>query len=345
MEIRTLGAVAGIVLVAGCSSVEPERLNEVAAETAALRGQAAALQKKFDEKTKPVEWEKKHREQRRLSEEKLKKVKPLPEKPTDAEVLAYAKAVLETGEGRNSFSSGDAQVEALEKIGPGYLELLVPLLKHDSFYLSYALPKLAGPGDKEAVIRLLRREDSMLKVVLERGWVPDARRAILGKLKNGGNGLDWQLANSLEWVIPQIARTPQERREIVGLFVFHPGTAKLFEAICDFPESEVDLPEITRQAWRNHQFDRGDDPGWFALYAAWYGESGALVDLLEFLNDGGGRMNQAAEVLPGYAAALLRRSGSVPELLEYCRKNRGKLVFDSANRCYHVPGEKSEGAK
>mgnify|MGYP000314986631 FL=1 len=135
---------AGSLLLAGCSSVEPEpspELKRLSEEIATLKQSLQKMDGKLDKLLVKPKARSDGFVERVADPEVLAKIKPLPDKPTDAEIRAYVGAILEATKDQNSFKPEDPQVAMLEKIGPGHLKILLPYLSQRSYYnFGYALP-------------------------------------------------------------------------------------------------------------------------------------------------------------------------------------------------------------
>lgn len=326
---------AGGLLLGGCNSAESEKLAEVSAGLAAVRAELTVLDGEFDKKLTASREHDAYQENRRRKKEAFaKKVKPLPENPTDAQILAYVDAIIAATGKVDVYSSDDPQVEWLGKIGPGHLHLLLPYMeKNPGFhYWSYAMERLVGPQDKEIAIRNLQKKPALQSVIVRNNWVREARPEFIALLKNGKANQLWRRAAP---VTAQLGCTEAEREELVDIFITYPNTAYMFPAIRMFPG--IDLAEVTTQAWEGHCDGEGRGGGKFACYAARYGNRDALLAMLEEAQNKKGEELMEPQ---GYACALLGRSGTVKELLEYCRANREKLMFDPVNQRYVLKEER-----
>ena len=149
----------------------------------------------------------------------------------------------------------------------------------------------------------------------------------------------------METVIAQIARTPEEREEVVDLFITYPNTSEMYRSIRHFPD--IDQADITRQAWESHQFDQVHSRSRYALYAAEQGNIEALTALLSLLTSrerelGYMREQMAASGTPFYLydqkaaplSVLLGRAYNPAEMLNYVTANKEKLAFDREKMKY-----------
>lgn len=333
---------AGSLLLAGCADLARKSdMETLSAELAALRKDFAGVNAKLDKLLKNSGG---HSGvvSRRADPEKLAKIKPLPEKPTDREIVAYVDAIYAASKGQTLFSSTDPQVEMFRKIGPGHLKLLLPYLSRSmNYHLENALASLVQSSDKELVLRHLRsNERVMFKVVVDNGWITDARPQIVAALKNGrGNYFP---GNMMDKVVERLARTPEEREEFVDIFITYPNTYGMFNAIRQFPG--IDVADIANQAWESHRYDQPYNMAQYALCAAEYGNLDALEALLVHLSDRSGRRSHVEAGTLNALVSLLKRPYNPPAMLKYVRENRGKLAFDPEKRQYVLKDGKTESS-
>ena len=330
---------AGCLLLAGC--VKPVRK----AEVAAFSGELAALKReltKIDGKLNRLARLQKYEAQPlglELLEEKLDKIQSLPVNPTDREIRAYVEAILAVDREQNSFSSVDRQVRMLTAIGPGHLKLLVPYLSwRNSFHLHYALSELVQESDKEMVLKLLpETRGALIGAILKYGWVREARSGIIRMLKAGEGS--W--IAELERIVLLIGRTPEERKELVEIYITCPDTHRMFEAVRRFPG--IDMTAISKQAWENHRYIGREEDMQYAYLAAQSGCPDALSFVLEQLV----REPQRARFYSFYGieeklANQLGMAYNPAIMLKYVTENKDKLVFDAVERRYVLKREEGK---
>ena len=333
---------AGSLLLAGCADVARKSdMEKLSAELAALQKDFAGVNAKLDKLLKDSGG---HSGivSRRADPEKLAKIKPLSEKPTDQEIVAYVDAIYAASKGQTAFSSTDPQVEMFRKIGPGHLKLLLPYLSRSAnFHLENALSSLVQPSDKELVLKHLgSNERVMFKVVVDNGWTADARPQIIAAIKNGRSHYFW--GKMMDEVIEKLARTPKEREEFVDIFITYPNTYGMFNVIRRFPG--IDVADIADQAWESHRYDQPYTMAQYALYAAQYGNISALEALLVHLADRSGRRSRVEAEMLNALVSLLKRPCNPPAMLKYVRENKGKLTFDPEKRQYVLKDGKAESS-
>lgn len=314
---------AGCLLLAGC--VEPVRKAEVEAfsgELAALKRELAKIDGKLDRLARLQKYEAQPLGLE-LLEEKLDKIQALPVNPTDREIRAYVEAILTVDREQNSFSSADRQVRMLTAIGPGHLELLVPYLSwRNSFHLHYALSELVQESDKEMVLKLLpETRGALIGAIVKYGWVREARPGIIRMLKAG----EGSRIAELERIVPQLGRTPEERKELVEIYVTYPNTCGMFEAVRRFPG--IDMAAVSKQAWENHRYIGREEEMQYAYLAAQSGCLEALSFVLEQLV----REPQRARFYSFYGieeklAGQLGMAYNPAIMLKYVTENKEKIM-------------------
>ena len=324
---------AGSLLLAGCASREPEpspELKLLSEEVAALRESLEKIDGKLDRVLKAQRTFPQREGERRFDPEKIRKIKPLPENPSDEQIRAYVDEIAEASRGQRIFGSTDPQVGLLRAIGPGHLEVLIPYMGQEiAFYLRSALPSLVQESDKELVLKnLIAGRDLLLEVVARRQWAGEARPRIIEMLKNGQGNQFW---GSMDQIISQIARTPEEREELADIFITYPNTSPMIPGISCFPE--IDQAEVSRKAWESHRFDENYSRRRYAMYAAQHGCREALEELLTLLighpelmrNDSAGKQQLSELLGRPYDPAAMRN---------YVTANKEKLAFDREKMKY-----------
>lgn len=265
----------------------------------------------------------------------LAKIKPLPEKPTDAEVAAYAKAIFSASAKQNSYSSNDPQHAMITRIGPGHLKELVPYLKN--YYIHKNLAALVRAEDRAEVLRLLPEQPQLMTVLPYVGIDPQAEviAAILeAARKNSNPDLDFPVYSYL----PMLAGDPKAWAELVELSYNKPFLRPVYLKSLEGLEPAA-RQEQNKMIWEKQKalkFSNSWQRNWLLQTAAQGGASDALEEWLDTFT--GGKIHPSQRKI---LDALLPDAVKVPpqELAGWFRTNRDKLRFDPATASYWLNSE------
>jgi len=268
----------------------------------------------------------------------LAKIKPLPDKPTNAEVAAYAKAIFDLSFGQNSFSSDDPQHEMIRRIGPGFICELAPYL--NNYYFRNNLAALVTPQDRAEVLRRLPNLPQLMAALPYVGLEPEAdvRLAILEAARKS---IDPTTAFSLQPYLPMLAGDPKVLAELVELSYTKPFLRQVFNKSLEGLDPAA-RQERFRRLWEGQK----DFP--FAYPAQRYGlllaaAQGGVPEALEQwlalpeINNANIKQQQR-NMLTG----LLPDASEVPpkEISAWYRTHRDQLRFDPEANCYRLDSTK-----
>ncbi|OQA84306.1 MAG: hypothetical protein BWY31_02461 [Lentisphaerae bacterium ADurb.Bin242] len=252
----------------------------------------------------------------------------LSENPVPEEVAEYIKKIGQVPWTIRADPRKDPQVEKYAKIGPGYLGVILPLLKSPEYarHLKYALPRLVGKSDKEFVLRNLSRYPELAPSVMIHGWFPEAKNQLIAILKNTRDFSEFQEA------IPVMAATPETRAALVEVFRFNPYADYLFMRIESFPD--VDHEKLAREVWEKMSSTRRT---LLMLFAARNGVKEALSELVsraaatpEYVSAAGNRNVSLSQ----FVNQLLGQKTNIRETAAWYSRNSDWLVFDKQKRQY-----------
>ncbi len=273
----------------------------------------------------------------------LAKIK-LPQNPTEEQVTEYIQKIQSASLNQNSFSSSDPQVAMFAKIGPGHLKTVMPFLSENGrgvFHLRYALPKLVGKSDKEFVLKNLAQYPQLMTSVLDNGWYPEGRKAVLEAMENTRS------FHEFERVIAQMIANSEDQKALVKIFEKNPSSGALGSRIETFPD--VDFGKLAETVWKKNRFNQNT---WeilpFAVFAVKNGNKDAFPFLFSQMLVQGTRGDGQIYVpgyqgisLPYFINDLLDRDTDMKETCAWYNKNAERLVFDKKKMKYVL----SEGAK
>lgn len=326
--LRLLPAVSTAALLAGCATSNPYD-DAVAAKLAEIDAKLGKIvEKQTPQPAKPGSPA--EREFRKADREALAKIKPLPEKPTKAEVAAYAKTIFDLSAKQNSFSSDDPQYAMIKRIGPGFAVVLTPYL--DNYYFRKCLPDLVTPQDRAEVLRSLPDQPQLMTLLPYVGLEPEAdvKKAILEAARKNTGG---EIRFPIYPYFPMLSEDPQVWAELVELSYTKPFLWPVFykslkglnpaarrEKIKKIWEGQKDLPAAN--PWQRYKL---------LETVALAGVSEALEQLLDL----------PANILTHQQRALIRLlpdASAVPpkEMSAWYRSHRNQLRFDPAAHCYRL---------
>ena len=178
---------------------------------------------------------------------KISRIRPLPENPTDRQIIEYVRQIREATGGQNTVSDHDPQIVLYEKIGPGHLMLLLPYLYEQrgpaSFHLRAALPKLVNERDKESVRKSLVRYPGLLECVARKGWLKDMKAEVFQLLKTQNNIPLFAIHDHL----PELIQSPEDLQFMTDVFIRKLYGFQLLGDLKRIPG--VDIKKAVDQAW------------------------------------------------------------------------------------------------
>lgn len=263
---------------------------------------------------------------------KIAAIAPLPEKPTDAQILSYIAAIKDASAGQNSYSPDQPQVALYRKIGPGHLKLLLPEIPGSprNYNLLYALPELVGPADKEAALAALPTAPELITSVLKNGWAKEQKKVVFAILTEGRF---YNLYDQKKTILA-LAETDEDRRLLLDAFVRNAYLNYLFDDLSRLPG--VNPVELANRAWEQQRFSNDDfQRSQIALLAAKNGNVDALGYLINKIATKT-REGYLDDNIPIFIAISTGQSLQPDKLLNWYGENRDKLVWDPATKRYLV---------
>lgn len=266
--------------------------------------------------------------------EALAKIKPLPEKPTKAEVAAYAKAIFDLSAKQTFFSSDDPQYMMIRKIGPGFLNELIPYLNNHYFRDNLAF--LAVSEDRAEILRRIPDEPWLIVAMPYVGLEPkaDIRQAVLeAARKNTEPKFDFPVQPYLQL----LTEDPKAWAELVELSYTKPFLRLIFLKSLAGLEPAA-RQEKFRRLWegqKNFPFTYCDQQNWLLETAARNGVEEALAELLILPKFKGDNIEQDQR---DTLTRLLPDASTVPprEMSAWYRSHRDRLRFDPTANCYRL---------
>lgn len=327
--LRLLSAVSTAAFLAGCGTSNPYD-DAVAAKLAEID---AKLNKIVEAQTPPPAMPVQTIKDG-ADVEALAKIKPLPDKPTKAEVAAYAKAIFDLSAKQTFFTSDDPQHMMIRRIGPGFLNELIPYLNNHYFRDNLAF--LMAPQDRAEILRRIPDQPWLMVALPYVGLEPkaDIRQAILEAARRN---TEPKFGFPVQLYLPILAEDPKVWAELVELSYTKPFLRPVFLKSLEGLEPAT-RQEKFRRLWegqKNFPFTYCEQQDWLLQAAAGGGEEEALAELLILPKFKGENIEQDQRDM---LTRLLPDASEVPpkEMSAWYRSHRDRLRFDPAANCYRL---------
>jgi len=324
---------ASLLLLAGCQNDRPTAAQEE------IIGRLDAISSSIDRLGKSLETSRQlsrgdiiRRNVFEVDPAKLAAIPPLPEKPTDGQILSYIAAIKAASAGQNSFSTNQPQVALYRKIGPGHLKLLLPEISQSAsnYHLLCALPDLVGPADKEFALATLPEVPNLLIPVLKNGWGKEIKKDAFAILA-GSRTFSIQ---SQKKEILELVENDEDRKQLIQAFIVQPNLLFLYDDLSKMPG--VDATELINQAWESQRFN---SQNWTLQQLGLQAARRGNIEALGFL------INKFCTRTPNdyfsddiiiYLALATGQPLQAEKLQNWYSENRDKLVFDPTTKRYQV---------
>ncbi|MBC8453691.1 hypothetical protein H8D64_01395 [PVC group bacterium] len=318
------------------------KLHEIHSVVLELKSEIAELKKEIQEEEEDEDFgafvSRSGFQTRKADSAKLRKIK-LPKDPSEDQIKDYIQDIMEASRGQNSFSSDDPQVRMLLKVGAENLNLLIDAMSNNermpgffggNYHVQEAILLLANEDHKKLILDSLAWQTFLVKVVLNNGWEKDAKEILLDELASAPNSLP------SEW-IQAVAnlKDPETYDDLKWYLINRRNRHNTFQAIEHLPD--IDLEETVAKAWEQTGIDEWEERG-IAQIAIQYGHENALEYLVDFLeNDKQNSYNK--HHIRRLVLQHLNFYGSNKEIMEWLKKNTGKLTFDKETKKFIVAHE------
>ena len=348
--MKKLFLLAGLFLIAlaGCRSgrealeqqqAELKKQNEeIRAELRDLTGRIDALEKKS---ASALSSRRAFRTSSRAFDARLdrvRKVKPLPPSPTDAQIVAYLREIADYSDGQRAMGPSDPQVTLFRKIGPGHLKLLLPFLNDRESegnlwirsYLRYALPSLVTVEDIPFIKANIVSSPELLHAVTSAEFAKPMKNEIFEVLRKSPRHLAVDYRPEFQRLMAELVETPQDRKTLEEIYIDNLYRDGLLNVLLKIPGCNVG--EVTVRAWRKVSRE-GEARGILyprALAAVRYGHDvSACKYLLKIIMDPA----RPHDLNPGIVGEVLMLLSDFPvydraRLSMWYERNQEKIVFD-----------------
>ena len=188
--------------------------------------------------------------------DRVRKVKPLPPDPTDAQIVAYLREIAAASDSRQGIGSADPQIGLCRKIGPGHLKLLLPFFRKRPgnmrdyamrFYLSQALPDLVTVKDIPLIKANIAAVPELFSAVTSAEFAKPMKQEIFEALRKAGPpGLFFSGASAR--VLAELVETPQDLKTLEEIYINDHRRSFLLLVLLRIPQCDVGA--VTVRAWR-----------------------------------------------------------------------------------------------
>jgi len=255
----------------------------------------------------------------------------LPANPTRAQVADYIAAIAAVTSGQKAFSYEDPQIEMLAKAGAENLDLLLAAPPTLAFYVAEVVAQYASDGNKALILDALRRNVNLIRVVVERGWIEDARPILIAGLRGQPKYLPSQ------WIAAAASlRDASTYADLIAYLIRGPDRLRTYQALQKIPG--LDLTAAVDAAWQSANSGcRTAERTSFTPVALATGHQDALRLTVDSLQ----RLRSDREWVSGDRQLLLKHTparGTDAQLTQWYDQNRDNLVFDAVTGKFRVAG-------
>jgi len=244
----------------------------------------------------------------------------LPANPSREQVMEYIQKIVNISRNQRSFSSSDAQVAMLTRVGNKNLDLLLKYY-NTCYYIQLAVQNIVTKDDKELILKALKENHGLIGVVTRMDWEKDAKDLILNELKTNHTNL------SSQWIEAVVLfNDPKTYPDLIDYLINGNNSSYTYKAIKKLPG--IELEDAVAKMWnkkRSLDFEWGKDNA--ATVAVEYGHLDALEHLINRLQN---------PTLQEYSSREIKNAvwqttgqyGSPEELAKWVKEKRDNLTFD-----------------
>jgi len=244
------------------------------------------------------------------------------------DVLRHVRTIIAGATGRNSWSTTDPEVWALEEVGPAHLDVLVQELKgmqpgdEARSWVLWAVEALANEKNKDLILRELAGCRDLAGCVARHHWAEDARKTLLMGLRKEPDYLP------TAWIDAVAQLRDPATYDLLLRYLAEGGNPHMtWASIRDLPG--LDATRTVAEAWRRPRGDRWDRE-MFATVAVEFGHVDALGVLVwAYANE-----DNTSMMVRDKLFEHIEFRGTPAEILDWFRKYEQVLVFDRATGLY-----------
>jgi hypothetical protein len=171
----------------------------------------------------------------------------------------------------------------------------------------------------------------LIRVVVEKGWIGDARSILIAGLRARPRYLPSQWIEAVASL-----RDPRTYDDLLAYLIHGQDRLRTYRALQDLPG--INLSAALDKAWQSAKSACGTTDRTSLTPVAL--ASGHL-DALQFAVDSLQRARSDREWLPGDRQLILKHTnvqGNNAQIIQWFKQNKSRLVFDSATRQFRAPG-------
>lgn len=306
---------------------EVERLERqvewLAESVAELQNRVLRLERQLADDPTPVDGD--YDEYGRPSKETLDEI-VLPEDPSKEEVRDYIHRLRQVTSQQRMYSARDPQVIKLSEIESDNFDVLLEFDRL-GFHELEAAVWLAGPDHKDAVLARLIEEPELVRVVVRKGWVKDAKPILELRLRQ------MPMYLPTEWIAAVASfRDPETYGALKAYLVSGMNRTQTFEAIKAIPDIALENP--VAEAWVIAKQEGGWNACNFAQVALEYGHRDAVEFLLTAAESDEPNMQycEAHQTL----VRFIDFQGTPEEIKAWWFDNAHAIYFDEERRMFVV---------
>ncbi|HUK81632.1 MAG TPA: PDZ domain-containing protein [Verrucomicrobiae bacterium] len=253
----------------------------------------------------------------------------LPANPTKAQVTDYIAAIAAATKDQKAFSYEDPQIDMLAKVGAENLDALLAAPASLAFYVAEVAAEFASDANKASIIGALKGNMNLVRIIVERGWIADARSILIDGLRAHPNYLPSQ------WIAAVASLNDSSTYgDLTWYLINGQDRLRTYEALQKVPG--LDLAAAVDAAWQkvNNVCNVANRTSLTPVALA-TGHADALGMAVGSLQ----RLRTDREWLPGDRQLLLQHTtatGTDAEIIQWYNQNKNNLVFDAATAKFRV---------
>ena len=255
----------------------------------------------------------------------------LPENPSKSQATEYVNQIAAASRSQTAVSFEDPQIAMLARVGAENLDVLLKAPATLSFYVAEVVAQYASDEDKRLILEALSGNVQLIRVVVEKGWIGDARSILIAGLRARPRYLPSQWIEAVASL-----RDPRTYDDLLAYLIHGQDRLRTYRALQDLPG--INLSAALDKAWQSAKSACGTTDRTSLTPVAL--ASGHL-DALQFAVDSLQRARSDREWLPGDRQLILKHTnvrGNNAQIIQWFKQNKSRLVFDSATRQFRAPG-------
>ena len=257
----------------------------------------------------------------------------LPANPTKSQVAEFVSQIATASRGQTAVSFDDPQIAMLARVGPENFDVLLDAPATISFYVAEVWARYGTDELKPLVLGALKRHVELVRVVVERGWIDDARAFLIAGLRERRGYLPSQ------WIEAVASfRDVRTYDDLIWYLINGQDRLRTYRALQNLPG--IDLSAAANQAWQKAKTACStSERTSFAPVAL---ETGHL-DALQFAVDSLQRSRSDRDWLPADRQLLLKHTtarGTNAQIIRWFEQNKNGILFDATTGKFRAAGNR-----